>query len=143
MSVVRYFFFFFKQKTAYEMRISDWSSDVCSSDLPVEPGEDVRLDVHALIDGFDDEIGVSKRGEVEAGRYQRHALFHLRTRHPPLGGRRLIVAADGGDAAIQRFLAGFDQRDGDARVQEVHRDAAAHRARADDADRPEIGRAHV
>src|SRR3546814_4789802 len=35
------FVFFFKQKTAYEMRISDWSSDVCSSDLPqrlVEPG---------------------------------------------------------------------------------------------------------
>src|SRR3546814_2042688 len=29
------FVFFFKQKTAYEMRISDWSSDVCSSDLPV------------------------------------------------------------------------------------------------------------
>src|SRR3546814_5673929 len=29
------FFFFFKQKTAYEMRISDWSSDVCSSDLYV------------------------------------------------------------------------------------------------------------
>src|SRR3546814_8075336 len=28
--------FFFKQKTAYEMRISDWSSDVCSSDLDVE-----------------------------------------------------------------------------------------------------------
>src|SRR3546814_3580043 len=28
-------FFFFKQKTAYEMRISDWSSDVCSSDLPL------------------------------------------------------------------------------------------------------------
>src|SRR3546814_8677527 len=27
--------FFFKQKTAYEMRISDWSSDVCSSDLPL------------------------------------------------------------------------------------------------------------
>src|SRR3546814_1948560 len=29
-------FFFFKQKTAYEMRISDWSSDVCSSDLPAD-----------------------------------------------------------------------------------------------------------
>src|SRR3546814_8872794 len=28
-------FFFFKQKTAYEMRISDWSSDVCSSDLEI------------------------------------------------------------------------------------------------------------
>src|SRR3546814_2961349 len=31
-------FFFFKQKTAYEMRISDWSSDVCSSDLDDDPG---------------------------------------------------------------------------------------------------------
>src|SRR3546814_3351162 len=30
---VKLFFFFFKQKTAYEMRISDWSSDVCSSDV--------------------------------------------------------------------------------------------------------------
>src|SRR3546814_10803466 len=29
-------FFFFKQKTAYEMRISDWSSDVCSSDLDTD-----------------------------------------------------------------------------------------------------------
>src|SRR3546814_14662423 len=36
-------FFFFKQKTAYEMRISDWSSDVCSSDL-VD-----RLDVELLV----------------------------------------------------------------------------------------------
>src|SRR3546814_250456 len=32
------FFFFFKQKTAYEMRISDWSSGVCSSDLPEPAG---------------------------------------------------------------------------------------------------------
>src|SRR3546814_1681799 len=31
-----YYFFVFKQKTAYEMRISDWSSDVCSSDLPAK-----------------------------------------------------------------------------------------------------------
>src|SRR3546814_15187942 len=35
--------FFFKQKTAYEMRISDWSSDVCSSDLPRRhPVTDIR-----------------------------------------------------------------------------------------------------
>src|SRR3546814_10468633 len=33
------FVFFFKQKTAYEMRISDWSSDVCSSDLQMRHGE--------------------------------------------------------------------------------------------------------
>src|SRR3546814_14015783 len=35
MCICRSSFFFFKQKTAYEMRISDWSSDVCSSDLVV------------------------------------------------------------------------------------------------------------
>src|SRR3546814_5993866 len=35
------FVFFFKQKTAYEMRISDWSSDVCSSDL--DAGTDASL----------------------------------------------------------------------------------------------------
>src|SRR3546814_7575158 len=34
--------FFFKQKTAYEMRISDWSSDVCSSDLRKPPPESTR-----------------------------------------------------------------------------------------------------
>src|SRR3546814_8339904 len=37
-------FFFFKQKTAYEMRISDWSSDVCSSDLWLLPTRGVRND---------------------------------------------------------------------------------------------------
>src|SRR3546814_4262321 len=43
-------FFFFKQKTAYEMRISDWSSDVCSSDLDhrrVDRERD-RADAHLL-----------------------------------------------------------------------------------------------
>src|SRR3546814_6322241 len=34
---VGFLFFFFKKKTAYEMRISDWSSDVCSSDLSYQP----------------------------------------------------------------------------------------------------------
>src|SRR3546814_5755789 len=41
--------FFFKQKTAYEMRISDWSSDVCSSDLPGFERIAQRLH-HELID---------------------------------------------------------------------------------------------
>src|SRR3546814_8819749 len=39
-------FFFFKQKTAYEMRISDWSSDVCSSDL-----------IAALFDDLESRVG--------------------------------------------------------------------------------------
>src|SRR3546814_1809163 len=51
------FLFFFKQKTAYEMRISDWSSDVCSSDLPLaRAGRDV----------IDHEIGGRRRAaEIE------------------------------------------------------------------------------
>src|SRR3546814_7706642 len=41
-------FFFFKQKTAYEMRISDWSSDVCSSDLIGRAfGGDAKLGIFA------------------------------------------------------------------------------------------------
>src|SRR3546814_10433854 len=46
-------FFFFKQKTAYEMRISDWSSDVCSSDLL--PGSTVNvlsIDGGIVLDGY-------------------------------------------------------------------------------------------
>src|SRR3546814_8840209 len=62
-------FFFFKQKTAYEMRISDWSSDVCSSDLPaqfdqaggphiVEPGiAALRLDDRIIIAAISDVDG--------------------------------------------------------------------------------------
>src|SRR3546814_2553734 len=44
MCMFDFFFFFFKQKTAYEMRISDWSSDVCSSDLPQHPAKHRRHD---------------------------------------------------------------------------------------------------
>src|SRR3546814_13411927 len=42
-------FFFFKQKTAYEMRISDWSSDVCSSDLK-SAAVRLRADGHNVIE---------------------------------------------------------------------------------------------
>src|SRR3546814_2569926 len=41
MVVEKSLFFFFKQKTAYEVRISDWSSDVCSSDL------DISFELHS------------------------------------------------------------------------------------------------
>src|SRR3546814_11289519 len=53
--LVLLFCFFFKQKTAYEMRISDWSSDVCSSDLDRASGfcyfNDPVLAILALLDG--------------------------------------------------------------------------------------------
>src|SRR3546814_6077770 len=48
MCCIFFVFFFCKQKTAYEMRISDWSSDVCSSDLgdvSAKSGRGMRLDV--------------------------------------------------------------------------------------------------
>src|SRR3546814_13428429 len=68
-------FFFFKQKTAYEMRISDWSSGVCSSDLAVEDIGDVALrrignrarllGVIALVIGGDGDEAVGQAEIVE------------------------------------------------------------------------------
>src|SRR3546814_5735438 len=51
------FFFFFKQKTAYEMRISDWSSDVCSSDLELLGADVAEHQPHGLVCGLR-EIGI-------------------------------------------------------------------------------------
>src|SRR3546814_9762666 len=56
------YFFFFKQKTAYAMRISDWSSDVCSSDLtPPASGGGTRL----ASQGYLDRRCRMNRGRVE------------------------------------------------------------------------------
>src|SRR3546814_17415556 len=85
-------FFFFKQKTAYEMRISDWSSDVCSSDLQdafveaVELGP-VLLRLQALAVrrwralGADPRLDRSVLG-VEVGHVRDQVLdhFHVRQR---------------------------------------------------------------
>src|SRR3546814_9319642 len=63
-------FFFFKQKTAYEMRISDWSSDVCSSDLAVERDSGAGITGLGHTDGQRvrtgatiDDIGIGQRRE--------------------------------------------------------------------------------
>src|SRR3546814_11975342 len=64
-------FFVFKQKTAYEMRISDWSSDVCSSDLqPAQPANaaDFRDDRLAILDRVADE---GKSMDRDAAAFQR------------------------------------------------------------------------
>src|SRR3546814_9866929 len=57
------FFFFFKQKTAYEMRISDWSSDVCSSDLMNHSLAEYHVPVNADI-GDIDVVFVDERDEI-------------------------------------------------------------------------------
>src|SRR3546814_4386805 len=51
--ILCFFFFFFKQKTAYEMRISDWSSDVCSSDLDevIQADRDAAADLYLDLRG--------------------------------------------------------------------------------------------
>src|SRR3546814_9935707 len=61
------FFFFFKQKTAYEMRISDWSSDVCSSDLIVK-----RVFFTLPVE-FGAELG--ERAQVDWTRAKQHIDF--------------------------------------------------------------------
>src|SRR3546814_1805581 len=68
--------FFFKQKTAYEMRISDWSSDVCSSDLPVGSATwlATEMDEDGILFGLADlgfgcpELGSFALAELEAVR---------------------------------------------------------------------------
>src|SRR3546814_7514570 len=91
-------FFFFKQKTAYEMRISDWSSDVCSSDL-LEAAElaerDHREAAWLLIGHAFGERGAQRRVARRIGkarkqsRRRRHIMFarqiaeREQQRHPP------------------------------------------------------------
>src|SRR3546814_8981070 len=64
-----FFVFFFKQKTAYEMRISDWSSDVCSSGLEAIGGDAVEVtsivssasqDPHSFEPSAQDQLAVSR-----------------------------------------------------------------------------------
>src|SRR3546814_17324473 len=75
MFCVFFFVFFFKQKTAYEMRISDWSSDVCSSDLATGCGSLINLHFHrGAIRAVQDYQGDPARN---ARRGQLARLFHL------------------------------------------------------------------
>src|SRR3546814_6790691 len=64
-------FFFFKQKTAYEMRISDWSSDVCASDLPTRSDKGVGLVIPTLLSWTGSAVVHDIKGEnwqLTAGR---------------------------------------------------------------------------
>src|SRR3546814_1890246 len=72
-------FFFFKQKTAYEMRISDWSSDVCSSDLLrrgpqercVQPLGNHAVDVFLAVESV---VEIARIAAVEAAHPQRELI---------------------------------------------------------------------
>src|SRR3546814_8787088 len=73
-------FFFFKQKTAYEMRISDWSSDVCSSDLvegdSARTGKALRKDAEAGKATFVSLLGID-RARQQAQMLIDQAIGHL------------------------------------------------------------------
>src|SRR3546814_8530316 len=60
-------FFFFKQKTAYEMRISDWSSDVCSSDLAANNVPSGSISLFEVPGAF--EIPLHAKKLAQTGRY--------------------------------------------------------------------------
>src|SRR3546814_4225040 len=79
-----FYFFFFKQKTAYEMRISDWSSDVCSSDL--------RLDIIAKGD-----VRFVKAQKTPKLQQRRCILdrIHPRARQAEINGRNPISTEPG------------------------------------------------
>src|SRR3546814_531535 len=107
-----FFFFFFKQKTAYEMRISDWSSDVCSSDLA---GDDARRPHRrsacgrAVIDEAETDIARAEAGVAALprggavslaiiGGAQIAAALHRARRHP--GIERIIGVVFAGALGI-------------------------------------------
>src|SRR3546814_3329001 len=63
-------FFFFKQKTAYELRISDWSSDVCSSDLVPAFAEAVQDGLSSWVEaGFAAPVRYNDGKEPHVDRY--------------------------------------------------------------------------
>src|SRR3546814_5439154 len=81
-----FLFFFFKEKTAYEMRISDWSSDVCSSDLIHQQAG--RAGAEAALDQRIDLVG-AERGDdgEEADGEEAGGVPHRPLAAQPLGQR--------------------------------------------------------
>src|SRR3546814_12275111 len=92
------FVFFFKQKTAYEMRISDWSSDVCSSDLSIDKRSNP---VHLITDKLRERRCASfspvfqqLSGSPDAGQWILY-LMRQNSRRPHGGARTIGGSAVG------------------------------------------------
>src|SRR3546814_3968918 len=82
------FFFLFKQKTAYDMRISDWSSDVCSSDLRAAPGGEIAV---ALI-GREIVLALHAALRPDADPVELVAIAEFAAQHVDLARRQIGVA---------------------------------------------------
>src|SRR3546814_20928176 len=88
-----YFFFFFKQKTAYEMRISDWSSDVCSSDLIAEQVQEGRIGLvrHAFAQPVPHRRHVGKEAQMPKRRALGGEARLAPRERPAFGGPGLVI----------------------------------------------------
>src|SRR3546814_4367082 len=95
--------FVFKQKTAYEMRISDWSSDVCSSDLATGPGVVGDL---VVIDGGDERVALVQGAQVGVGLVEGVAPSVVLEGHDLVA--RVVASTDvapGAEAALVEVVA--------------------------------------
>src|SRR3546814_11607451 len=82
--------FFFKQKTAYELRISDWSSDVCSSDL-IGVSKRANLRHAELLSlGADSALTIVKARDIEDG--ARNYRYQQTYRGIPVYGEQIVVS---------------------------------------------------
>src|SRR3546814_329150 len=129
-----FFFFFFKQKTAYEMRISDWSSDVCSSDLPAHRRRGIGRQVEPR--------GIRSDARKDAVVAQRHT-FDLRRAgkrgedgvdNLGDGARRVRPSRAGVDMPVGRSAAQIMDEKVVSRLLEVRRHARTHGTEPDEAD---------
>src|SRR3546814_1769774 len=127
----RFLLFFFKQKTAYEMRISDWSSDVCSSDL-----HEARLKLLKTRELTGDQILTRGRTSRRAARLEIALSTHISL---SLGDGVPLALPEQVDTSLRGSILNDDQRKvlaeialSSDRVMGVHGVAGS-----------EIGRAHV
>src|SRR3546814_8904146 len=84
--------FFFKQKTAYEMRISDWSSDVCSSDLFGSETRSILMALQDLwLEGIDVDAALYDVRDDDAQAWEVRALAGASIGIDPIAGLRAVI----------------------------------------------------
>src|SRR3546814_2423478 len=126
-------FFFFKQKTAYEMRISDWSSDVCSSDLPRSILTELVGYADILSGNHRDIALLLDRDFGEEGEGRRRAAAEAAFEAFPKLRVMASTARHVVDADRHRLSARIDARDGVAQTEEVALSGIVDRIGAGDA----------
>src|SRR3546814_3202939 len=115
------FFFFFKQKTAYEMRISDWSSDVCSSDLSGKPASKT-LSLFKPLPQLLKNVRFAKGKPLESEGV-RQAISAAETRLNGTG--RLVIRKSGTEPLIRVMAEGERSEEHTSELQSIMRSSYA------------------